>query len=158
MIQTQTKILIKDNSDFLEGKCINYTPRIARGAATIGDLIKVTILKTKKSKSPISRSLNTMTGAKGKSSLQDLLIIQTKKPIYRKDGSTVKFDFNCGVCISFKGITSSSIGGGVGKKRLQLGFKRINTTTTLELKNFTRAPLQQFKGAYNLIKLSKGFV
>lgn len=156
MIQTQTKIVIKDNSDFLQGKCINYTPRIARGAATIGDLIKVTILKTKKSKSPISRALNTTTGAKGKSSLQDLLIIQTKKPIYRKDGSTVKFDFNCGVCISFKGITSSI--GGVGKKRLQLGFKRINTTTTLELKNFTRAPLHQFKGAYNLIKLSKGFV
>ena len=53
--------------------------------------------------------------ASSKGNIENLLIIQTNKPIYRYDGSIVKFNYNCGVSVGFKGPLK--------KRRLQLGFK-----------------------------------
>jgi ribosomal protein L14 len=147
MLQIQTKILIKDNSGLLQGKIINSGRAIKRNA-TVGNSIKIAVTRAK-SKAGLGKNIKTssrvQTSSKGQ--LQDLLIIQTKKIILRNDGSTVKFDSNSGVCISFRSAH---------KKLLQFGFKRINTSVPFELKKHSH--WQTFKGSYNLIKLAKNLL
>lgn len=140
MIQTKTKILIKDNSEFLKASCINSG--IKRNA-TVGNCIKVSVFKMKPGSSLSTSLKNTPENAK--QSLQHLLIVQTKAPILRGDGSSLHFDFNTGVSILLKkaGI----------KRQHQLGFKRINTAVPFELKN--KEFIQKLKGVPNVIKLAK---
>lgn len=150
MIQTQTKITIKDNSDFLEGQCINYVKKNIKKAAKIGHCVKVSISKVKPT-GLHSQEYKKAGGGKTsmvnikKNSLQDLLIVQVKAPTRRKDGSTIQFNSNCGVCVIFKPL-----------KQHQLGFKRVNTTVPFELKNKVYA--QKFKAAYNVIKVAKNLL
>nr|YP_009420533.1 ribsomal protein L14 [Ulva pertusa]YP_010021439.1 ribsomal protein L14 [Ulva australis]ASO76178.1 ribsomal protein L14 [Ulva pertusa]ASO76220.1 ribsomal protein L14 [Ulva pertusa]QOL10280.1 ribsomal protein L14 [Ulva australis] len=151
MIQTQTKISIKDNSDFLQGKCINFNKKKLKKAAKIGNCVKVSISNVKPT---VFNSQEYKKGLKAsivnikKNSLQDLLLVQVKAPTYRKDGSTIQFYSNCGVCVVFKKA-------GV-KKQHQLGFKRVNTTVPFELKNKIHA--HKFKAAHNVIKVAKNLL
>nr|YP_010021481.1 ribsomal protein L14 [Ulva gigantea]QOL10322.1 ribsomal protein L14 [Ulva gigantea] len=153
MIQTQTKISIKDNSDFLQGKCINFAKKNTKKAAKIGHCVKVSISKIKPT-AIYSQEYKKATGGKTsmvnikKNSLQDLLLVQVKAPTSRKDGSTIQFYSNCGVCVLFKKA-------GANKQHL-LGFKRVNTTVPFELKNKVYA--QKFKAAYNVIKVAKNLL
>nr|YP_009172357.1 ribsomal protein L14 [Ulva fasciata]ALG35716.1 ribsomal protein L14 [Ulva fasciata]AML79992.1 ribosomal protein L14 [Ulva fasciata]QBR54782.1 ribsomal protein L14 [Ulva lactuca] len=153
MIQTQTKISIKDNSDFLQGKCINFVKKNTKKAAKIGHCVKVSISKIKPT-ALYSQEYKKAAGGKTsmvnikKNSLQDLLLVQVKAPTYRKDGSTIQFYSNCGVCVVFKKA-------GANKQHL-LGFKRVNTTVPFELKNKVYA--QKFKAAYNVIKVAKNLL
>jgi ribosomal protein L14 len=139
MIQTKTKILIKDNSDFLNASCINSG---VKKSATVGSCIKVSVSKMKPGSS-LSTSLKNAPEAK--QSLQNLLIVQTKAPISRADGSSLHFNFNSGVSILFKKAGT--------KRQHQLGFKRINTAVPFELKN--KEYIQKLKGVPNVIKLAK---
>nr|YP_010021533.1 ribsomal protein L14 [Ulva sp. A AF-2021]QOL10374.1 ribsomal protein L14 [Ulva sp. A AF-2021] len=153
MIQTQTKISIKDNSDFLQGKCINFAKKNTKKAAKIGHCVKVSISKIKPT-ALHSQEYKKATGGKTsmvnikKNSLQDLLLVQVKAQTCRKDGSTIQFYSNCGVCVVFKKA-------GANKQHL-LGFKRVNTTVPFELKNKVYA--QKFKAAYNVIKVAKNLL
>ena len=153
MIQTQTKISIKDNSDFLQGECINVAKKNTKKAAKIGHCVKVSISKVKPT-ATYSQEYKKAAGGKTsminikKNSLQDLLLVQVKSPTYRKDGSTIQFDSNCGVCVVFKKSGTN--------KQHQLGFKRVNTTVPFELKNKVYA--QEFKAAYNVIKVAKNLL
>ena len=131
MIQNQSKIVIKDNSGLLLGRCINAR----KPYASVGSRIKVAVLKAKS----ITKRKNESNSSRNKL-LQDLVLIQTKRIIIRNDGSTVKFNENRGVCVS-KGR------GG----KLQLGFKRINSSVALELK-------QSQKTNANLVKFAKGLI
>jgi ribosomal protein L14 len=140
MIQTKTKILIKDNSDFLNANCINSN--IKRGA-TIGGCIKVSVSKMKPGSNLSTPLKNAPDNAK--QSLQNLLIVQTKAPILRADGSSLHFNCNSGVSILLKKTGT--------KRQYQLGFKRINTAVPFELKN--KGYIQKLKGAPNVIKLAK---
>lgn len=139
MIQTKTKILIKDNSDFFKASCINSGVKIC---ATVGSCIKVSVSKMKPGSS-LSTSLKNSPEAK--QSLQNLLIVQTKAPILRADGSSLHFNFNSGVSILLKKAGT--------KRQHQLGFKRINTAVPFELKN--KEYIQRLKGVPNVIKLAK---
>nr|YP_009183736.1 ribosomal protein L14 [Ulva prolifera]YP_009239269.1 ribsomal protein L14 [Ulva linza]ALN38266.1 ribosomal protein L14 [Ulva prolifera]AML80554.1 ribsomal protein L14 [Ulva prolifera]AML80592.1 ribsomal protein L14 [Ulva linza]QZJ45959.1 ribosomal protein L14 [Ulva prolifera] len=153
MVQTQTKISIKDNSDFLQGQCINFAKKNTKKAAKIGNCVKVSILKVKPT-AVYSQEYKKAAGGKTsmsntkKNSLQDLLLVQVKAPTCRKDGSTIQFYSNCGVCVVFKKAGAN--------KQHQLGFKRVNTTVPFELKNKVYA--QQFKAAYNVIKVAKNLL
>ena len=140
MIQVKTEILIKDNSGFQQGTCINCQPR--KKGAKVGHSLKVAITKSKRALRAMPRS-----SISSKEVLQNLLVIQTRKPIMRLDGSTIKFNWNCGVSISFKKAP---------KNRLQLGFKRINTVLPFELRK--RSHWQQFQGTFNIIKLAKNLI
>jgi len=131
MIQTQTKIIIKDNSGILRGRCINTRHKKPKG---IGNHVSVAVTKTK-----AHRQTHFKTSA-----CQDLLIIQTKKAVHRYDGSSVQFNVNTGVCVV------------LNDHKLQLGFKRINTTVPFELKKQNHIKLGQ--GSSNLIKLAKNLV
>lgn len=140
MIQTKTKILVKDNSDFLKAHCINSG---AKKNARVGNCIKASVFKMKPSSSFSTSLKNTPENAK--QSLQHLLIVQTKAPILRADGSSLQFNFNSGVSITLKKTGT--------KKQHLLGFKRINTAVPFELKN--REFIQKLKGVPNVIKLAK---
>lgn len=133
MIRNQSELLIKDNSGILKGRCINIGKSPFRA---IGDFIKISITRSKSSR--LSKNKNIRSNL-----VQDLLIIQTKKPIIRYDGSTIKFNQNCGVCVNL------NVGKGM---RLQLGFKRIKTTVPFELKGRIK------QGSHNFIKLGKNLV
>jgi ribosomal protein L14 len=138
MIQTQTHILIKDNSDYLNGKCVNKGWKKTAG---VGNVIKISISKVRSGTRPPLGLVHGNT----KKKLHDILIIQTKKPLRRKDGASLECNCNSGVGVVYKK--------GALKKQHQLGFKRINTTVPFELKH--TAHVQKFKGAYNVIKLAK---
>nr|YP_010216413.1 ribosomal protein L14 [Ulva intestinalis]UBR43434.1 ribosomal protein L14 [Ulva intestinalis] len=153
MIQTQTKISIKDNSDFLQGQCINFNKKNTKKAAKIGHCVKVSISNIKPTvlnSQQYKKAAGVKTGMVNikNNSLQDLLLVQVKAPTYRKDGSTIQFYSNCGVCVVFKKAGA--------KKQHQLGFKRVNTTVPFELKNKIHA--QKFKAAYNVIKVAKNLL
>lgn len=140
MLQNQTKILIKDNSGLLQGKIINIS---GTRKAKVGNKLKVTIMRAKL-KNNMGKNVKPGKLPVLRGKLQDLLVIQTKKKINRYDGSSLKFNSNCGVCVN------------LSKKRLQFGFKRINTCVPFELKN--NKHWQAFKGSYNLMKLAKNFI
>ena len=128
MIQNRTKIIIKDNSGVLMGRCINAGKQ--RGSlqfAKIADLKSKAVFTTKRK-------------ALKRSALQDILLVQTKKTLHRNDGATLKFNGNKGVCVSKSGT------------QLQLGFKRINTAVTVELKKSHHGQ------SSNLMKLAKAIL
>jgi ribosomal protein L14 len=124
-IQTRTEIIIKDNSGLLKGRVIN-----CKANATVGSKLKLAITKTK-SKDQAS-----------KKKLQDVLIIQTKKPLIRLDGSTVSFSNNSAVTINLT------------RFKLVLGFKRIPSCVPFEVK----CSKSDFKGGANIIKLARALV
>lgn len=131
MIQNQTKILIKDNSGILKGRCINS----GKQHQGVGMRVKIAISKAK---------IITKQKSVKHSGLQDLLLIQTKKAIIRNDGSTITFNGNKAVCVSLS-----------SKTKLQLAFKRINTTVPFELK---KSNSLQSQGPHNLMKLAKNLI
>ena len=147
MIQTKTTILIKDNSPLLEAYCINYNSNSSKKAAKIGNCIKVSVSKIKAtlnkdraSFAPVLRETSIR-----RRPLHSLLVIQTKALAYRGDGSTLQFGSNSGVSIVLK-----KAGRRAGH---QLGFKRVNTTISFELKN--KAHMQKVKIASSVVKLAK---
>jgi len=141
MIQTKTKIFIKDNSTFLKAYCINCGVKRRAG---VGSSIKVSVSKMKPSSISLSTSLKNVP-ENTKQRLQNLLIVQTKAPLLRGDGSSLHFNFNSGVSIVLKKA-------GTRRQHL-LGFKRINTAVPFELKN--KEYIQKIKGMPNVIKLAK---
>lgn len=123
-LQTRSEITIKDNSGFMRGRVINATPN-----PTIGSKLKLVITKSKsKHKKTTSRKL------------QDVLVIQTKRPVVRLDGSTIRFNANSAVVVN------------LNKHTLVLGFKRVNTCVPFEVKR------GQIKGSANVIKLAKALL
>jgi ribosomal protein L14 len=146
MINSKTKILIKDNSDFLEANCINSGAKSSRKGAKIGQCVKASVSKLRVSSSEKS-GLTSASRKEGSSkhSLQNVLIVQTKAPICRGDGSTIQFNSNSGVSILFKKAGL--------KKQHQLGFKRVNTAVSYELKNKIYA--QELTVISSVIKLAR---
>lgn len=162
MINVKTKIFIKDNSGLLVAKCINTrTNGRANNAAKVGHVVKVTITKAK-SKASTLRKQETRKAANkqqnrdlsAKGSLQTLLLIQTKKPVIRYDGSSVKFNTNSALCVHLKAARGAATV--TTKQHLVLGFKRINSCLPFELKN--KVYWQAFGGTINLIKLAKSLI
>ena len=146
MIQTKTTILIKDNSPLLEAYCIHYNSNSSKKGAKIGDCIKVSVSKMKPSlnkdrasSTPVLRETSI------RRPLHNLLVIQTKALAHRGDGSTLQFSSNSGVSLVLKKAGA--------KKSHQLGFKRVNSTISFELKN--KAHMQKVKIAPNVVKLAK---
>lgn len=138
MIHKQTEILIKDNSGFSKARVINIPSQKSKGCGVARAVNTVIVNKA-------NQGIKKKITLNKRSILQDLLIIQTKKPIMRYDGSSVAFSSNCGVA-----ITKSK------DSKLQLDFKRINTAVSLEVKKINSE--QFFRGSYNIIKLAKSLI
>lgn len=87
MIQTQTRLVVADNSWAKEVMCIKVLWWSKRRYAKIWDIIKVSV----KQAAP--------KGAVKKKSVWEAVIVRTKKEIRRKDWSCLRFDDNAVVMI-----------------------------------------------------------
>lgn len=145
MIQVKTKILIKDNGPLSEGNCIHYNNNASKKGAKIGTSIKVSVSKMKPALNKDRGPSAILRETTKRPLLHSVLVIQTKTPAHRGDGSTLQFGCNSGVSIILKRTTT--------KKSYQLGFKRVSSAIPFELKN--KAHMQKVKIASSIVKLTK---
>ena len=87
MIQVQTELNVADNTGAKRVECIKVLGGSKRRYAAIGDSIVVSI------KDAIPN------GKVKKGSVQKAIVVRTKYPTYRHDGSSVKFDTNAVVIV-----------------------------------------------------------
>ena len=90
MIQMQTKLEIADNSGARKAACIKVIKKGASHHAEIGDIITASIKEA-------APNGNVKKGEKVKA-----VVVRTRMPIKRPDGSTVRFNSNAVVIIDDK--------------------------------------------------------
>ncbi len=91
MIQHMTELQVADNSGAKVLRCIKVLGGSRRRYATIGDIIVVSV-KEAMPKAKVK-----------KGDVKKAVIVRTKKPVRRADGSTISFDDNSAVIISEAG-------------------------------------------------------
>lgn len=115
MIQMETVLKSGDNSGAKRVKCIKVLGGSKRQHANVGDLIKVSV-KEALPKSKVK-----------KGSVHTAVIVRTKSPITRKDGTTIRFDENA--CVLIKGKDNEPVGtrifGPISREIRSKGFVRI---------------------------------
>jgi len=122
MIQVETMLNVADNSGVKKVQCIKILGGTRRRYASVGDIIVVAV----KDSQP-SYGLKDATGKKvhGKAVLR-AVIVRTKKPVRRKDGSYIKFDDNAVAIIDNKGEPRGSrIFGPVARELRDKNFLKI---------------------------------
>lgn len=87
MIQQESRLLVTDNSGAKEILCIRVLGGTRRRYARVGDIIVATV----KQANPA--------GAVKRKSVVHAVVVRTRNPIKRKDGSTIRFDDNAAVII-----------------------------------------------------------
>ena len=91
MIQVQTELSVADNTGARRVECIKVLGGSKRRYASIGDRIVVSVK-------------DAIPGGKvKKGSVQKAVVVRTRYPIHRHDGSSVKFDNNAAVLVDDKG-------------------------------------------------------
>jgi len=90
MIQMRTMLNAADNSGARTVMCIKVLGGSRRRYATVGDVIKVSI------KDAIPR------GKVKKGEVHDAVVVRTRFPIKRADGSVIRFDTNAAVLLTSK--------------------------------------------------------
>jgi large subunit ribosomal protein L14 len=88
MIQSQTRLEVADNSGAREIMCIEVLGGTRRRYARVGDIIVVSV------KDAIPK------GKMKKGEVARAVVVRTKSPIHRSDGSLIRFDSNAAVIIS----------------------------------------------------------
>jgi large subunit ribosomal protein L14 len=88
MIQTETNLIVADNSGARRVQCIKVLGGSHRRYARVGDVIKVAI------KEAIPR------GKVKKGDVMNAVVVRTKKGIRRPDGSVIRFDENAAVLLN----------------------------------------------------------
>lgn len=112
MIQSESRLVVADNSGAREALCIRVLGGTGKRYATVGDVIVVTV------KSVIPSS-DLKKGAVSKA-----LIIRTKKEIRRKDGSYIRFDDNACVLLNNAGeLRGSRVFGPVARELRAVNMK-----------------------------------
>ncbi|ODC04646.1 50S ribosomal protein L14 [Terasakiispira papahanaumokuakeensis] len=90
MIQTQSMLDVADNSGARRVMCIKVLGGSHRRYARVGDIIKVTV------KDAIPR------GKVKKGQVLKAVVVRTKAPVRRPDGSVIRFDGNAAVVLDGK--------------------------------------------------------
>jgi large subunit ribosomal protein L14 len=88
MIQTESRLVVADNSGAKEVLCLHVLGGTRRRTASVGDTIMVTV----KSALPTSQVK--------KGTVSKAVIVRTKKEIRRKDGSYIRFEDNAAVLLN----------------------------------------------------------
>ncbi len=88
MIQMQTQLDVADNSGARKVQCIKVLGGSHRRYAAVGDIIKVAV------KEAIPR------GKVKKGDVLKAVVVRTKKPVRRPDGSAIRFDSNAAVLLN----------------------------------------------------------
>ncbi|HEY9856894.1 MAG TPA: 50S ribosomal protein L14 [Stenomitos sp.] len=88
MIQVQTRLAVADNTGARELMCIRVLGGGNRRYAQVGDII-VAVVKDATPNMPVK-----------KSDVVKAVVVRTKHPVVRQDGSRIKFDENAAVIIN----------------------------------------------------------
>lgn len=114
MIQTESRLVVTDNSWAKEVLCIKVLWGSHRRYASIGDIIVVTVKKALPD------------GGVKKKKVVKAVVVRTTKEIRRKDGSYVRFDDNACVIVDEQGNPKASrIFGPVARELRAKGFQKI---------------------------------
>jgi len=114
MIQMQTNLDVADNSGARRVQCIKVLGGSKRKYATVGDVIVVSV------KEAIPR------GRVKKGDVHRAVIVRTRFPVRRTDGSFLRFDRNAAVLISKEGEPiGTRIFGPVTRELRSKGYMKI---------------------------------
>ena len=114
MIQMQTRLESADNTGSRELQCIKVLGGTHRRTARLGDIIVCSV----KSVIPGSQIK--------KGQVVKAVIVRTKQPTRRPDGSYIRFDRNAAVLVdNDKNPRGTRIFGAVGRELRDLGFMKI---------------------------------
>ena len=114
MIQQETKLRVADNSGAREILCIRVKGGHHRRYASVGDVITATV----KTASP--------QGAVKKGEVVQAVVVRTRKPFGRDDGTTIAFDENAAVLIdSARNPRGTRIFGPVARELREKNFMKI---------------------------------
>lgn len=115
MIQSESRLLVADNSGAKEVLCIRVLGGTGRRYASVGDIIVVAIKNT----IPASDIK--------KGTVSKAVIVRTKKEIRRPDGSYIRFDDNACVLLNNAGeIRGSRIFGPVARELRAANMKVVS--------------------------------
>jgi len=113
MIQTETRLVVADNSGAKTVLCISILGGTNKRYATVGDKIVVAV------KSAIP------SGEMKKGTVSRAVVVRTKKEVRRNDGSYIRFDDNACVLLNQAGeIRGTRIFGPVARE-LRDGYMKI---------------------------------
>lgn len=115
MIQQETHLVVADNTGAREIQCIRVTGGSRRRYGSIGDVIIASVKQA------------TPTASVKKGELVRAVIVRTKKPIGRIDGTTIRFDDNAAVILDplSSNPQGTRIFGPVARELREKGFMRI---------------------------------
>ncbi|RME61169.1 MAG: 50S ribosomal protein L14 [Caldilineae bacterium] len=114
MIQQESRLRVADNTGAKELLTIRVKGGSTRRYGSVGDIITATV----KSASP--------TGSVKKGDIVRAVIVRTRRPIRRRDGSYIRFDENAAVLIDDnKNPRGTRIFGPVARELRDRGFMRI---------------------------------
>jgi large subunit ribosomal protein L14 len=114
MIQQESRLLVTDNSGAKEILCIRVLGGTRRRYAHVGDVIVATVKQANPS------------GAVKKKTVVRAVVVRTKAPIKRRDGSTIRFDDNAAVIIGDdKQPRATRIFGPVPRELRDQGYNKI---------------------------------
>ena len=114
MIQMQTRLRVADNSGAKDVQCIKVLGGSKRRYASIGDIIVASVKKALPG------------GAVKQGDVVKGVIVRTKKPVRREDGSYVRFDSNAIVLLDGNGEPRGTrIFGAVARELRAKNFMKI---------------------------------
>ena len=122
MIQQETRLRVADNSGAREVLCIKVLGGSKRRYASIGDIIVCAVKKVQ----PGSEFMTTNKKDKKKLVVR-AVVVRTRKPVRRPDGSWVRFDSNAVVLINqeTREPRGTRIFGPVARELRTKGFMKI---------------------------------
>ncbi|MDA8352755.1 MAG: 50S ribosomal protein L14 [Firmicutes bacterium] len=114
MIQAQTRLRAADNSGAKELQCVKVLGGSKRKSAGIGDVIVATVKQA------------TPGGVVKKGDLVKCVVVRSKRPTRRRDGSYIRFDENAAVVIrDDKGPRGTRIFGPVARELRERDYMKI---------------------------------
>jgi large subunit ribosomal protein L14 len=114
MIQQESRLFVTDNSGAKEILCIRVLGGSRRRYAGVGDVIVATVKQANPS------------GNVKKKSVIKAVVVRTKNPIRRMDGSTICFDDNAAVILEDdKNPAATRIFGPVPRELRDMGYAKI---------------------------------
>lgn len=115
MIQQQTRLIAADNSGARSLQCIKVLGSTRRRYAKVGDIIVASV-----------KTANPTGGVKRKTVVR-AVVVRTKSPLRRRDGSLISFDDNAAVVLAEDDKTprGTRIFGPVPRELREHGYSRI---------------------------------
>ena len=115
MIQQESHLRVADNTGAREILCIRVTGGSRRRYGSVGDVIVATVKQA------------TPTSSVKKGEIVRSVIVRTRKPISRTDGTAIRFDENAAVILDplSKNPQGTRIFGPVARELREKGFMRI---------------------------------